>query len=224
MGWQDWRVVRDQHARRSTVKVLVRKGEAPQTAHVRVVLTQMPKPSFDSPQGILDATLKTAKQQCEKVTANPIRKAAEDLVFELRGYDCAGQKGERYLLQRIAFIGEWELQATYAPMSPMNDLPPSEKQRALKLLTSVTIVPGSNNGAHAGWFLITPPQEADGHYDATAPLSKWKIEEGAGSREKCQEVQAFLSSLAQKKGGPGDVEETKAAQCVSMDDPRLEAN
>jgi hypothetical protein len=109
-------------------------------------------------------------------------------------------------------------------MSPMDNLPSDEKQRALKLLTSVTIAPGSNTGAQAGWFLITPPQEANGHYDASAPLSKWKIEEGAGSREKCQEVQAFLGSLAQKKGAPGDIEEIKAAQCVSMHDPRLEAN
>jgi hypothetical protein len=224
MGWHDWRVVRDQHARRATVKVFVRTGEAPQTAKVRVVLTQMPKPTFDSPQSILDALLKTARQQCEKVSATPIRKSPQDLIFELRGFGCAGQKGERYLLQRIAFIGEWELQATYAPMTPMDDLPRAEKNRAIRLLASVTIAGGPNGGAESGWFLITPPQKADGHYDSSAPLSKWKIEEGAGSQAKCQEVQTFLTSVVQKKGGPGDLEQVRDARCIPMDDPRLDQN
>ena len=138
-GWEDWQVVRDQRAHRATVKVFVRKGEAPATAKVRVMLAQTPKPTFDSPQAILDALVQTAKHQCEKVSANSLRKSAEDLTYELRGFGCAGQKGERYLLQRIAFIGQWELQATYAPMGPTDNLPPSEKQQALKLLSSVTI-------------------------------------------------------------------------------------
>jgi hypothetical protein len=47
-------------------------------------------------------------------------------------------------LQRIAFIGEWELQVTYAPMSPDDNLPPAEKQQALKLLSSVTITQAAN--------------------------------------------------------------------------------
>ncbi len=224
MGWEDWHAVRDQHAHRATVKVFVRNGEAPQTAKVRVVLAQTPKPTFDSPQAILDTIVETAKRQCEKVTAHSIRKGAADLIYELRGYGCAGQKGERYLLQRIAFIGEWELQVTYAPMSPTDDLPPPEKERAIKLLSSATIVPGSSPATLTGWFLITPPPQANGHYDTSAPLSKWKIEEGAGTREKCREVQAFLTLRARKEGKPSDVEEVKDAWCVSMDDPRLEGN
>jgi hypothetical protein len=224
MGWEDWQVVRDQHADRATVKVFVRKGEAPATAKVRLVLAQRPKPTFDSPQAILGTIVQTAKQQCRKLSAKPLHKSAGDLTFELRGFGCAGQTGERYLLQRIAFIGPWELEATYAPMTPTDDLPASEKQQALKLLSSVTISPGTSSGADAGWFLITPPPQSDGHYDVSAPLSKWKIEEGAGSREKCERLQTFLKSAAPKQGQPADVEEVKDSRCVAMDDPRLEGN
>lgn len=224
MGWEDWQVVRDQHADRATVKVFVRKGEAPATAKVRLVLAQRPKPTFDSPQAILDTIVQTAKQQCRKISAKPLRKSTGELIFELRGFGCAGQTGERYLLQRIAFIGAWELEATYAPMGPTDDLPRPEKQQAIKLLSSVTISPGSNPGADAGWFLITPPQRSDGQYDVSAPLSKWKIEEGAGTRDKCRRLQAFLKSAAPRQGRPADIEEIKDARCVSMDDPRLEGN
>jgi hypothetical protein len=224
MGWEDWHVVRDQHADRATVKVLVRKGEAPATAKVRLVLAQRPKPTFDSPQAILDTIVQTAKQQCRKISAKPLRKSTGELIFELRGFGCAGQTGERYLLQRIAFIGSWELEATYAPMSPTDDLPPPEKQQAIKLLSSVTISPGPKVEADAGWFLITPPRLSNGHYDVSAPLSKWKIEEGAGTRDKCERLQTFLRSAAPKQGRPADIEEIKGSRCVPMDDPRLEGN
>jgi hypothetical protein len=222
IGWENWQVVRDQHAQHGTIRVLVPKGEAPATAKVRVVLVQGPKPSFDSPQAILDNIVQTAKQQCKKVSANAIRKSSDDLTFELRGYDCGGQTGERYLLQRIAFIKDWELRATYASMSPADNLPPPEKTQALKLLSSVTIVPLSSPKASAGWFLITPPKTSS-NYDTSAPLSKWKIEEGTGSREKCKELQAFLSSFVLKQGSAGDKEQVKDARCISMDDPKLEA-
>ena len=224
IGWEDWQVVREQHADRGTVKVFVRKGEAPATAKVRLVLAQRPKPTFDSPQAILDTIVQTAKQQCQKISAKPLSKSAGELIFELRGFGCAGQTGERYLLQRIAFIGHWELEVTYAPMSATDNLPPPEKQRAIKLLTSVTISPGSNPSAEAGWFLITPPELSNGHYGVTAPVSKWKIEEGAGSQDKCERLRTTLSSLALKQGQPADVEQVKAARCVSMDDPSLEGN
>ena len=93
IGWENWQVVRDQHAQRGTVRVLVPKGEAAATAKVRVVLVEGPKPNFDSPQAILDNIVQTAKQQCEKVSANPIRKSDDDLIYELRGYGCARPKG-----------------------------------------------------------------------------------------------------------------------------------
>jgi len=144
MGWEDWQVVRDQRAHRAMVKVFVRRGETPATAKVRVMVAQTPKPTFDSPQAIVDALVQTANHQCEKASANSLRKSADDLTYELRAFGCAGQKGERYLLQRIAFIGEWELQVTYAPMSPADNLPPTEKQQALKLLSSVTITQAAN--------------------------------------------------------------------------------
>ncbi len=66
MGWEDWQVVRDQRAHRATVKVFVRKGEAPATAKVRIVLAQTPKPTFDSPQAVVDALVHTADQQCQE--------------------------------------------------------------------------------------------------------------------------------------------------------------
>lgn len=75
-----------------------------------------------------------------------------------------------------------------------------------------------------GWFLITPPPQANGHYDPSAPLSKWKVEGGAGTREQCKETQALLSSRAVKENRPGDIEAVKNAQCVPMDDPRLQGN
>lgn len=224
IGWEDWQVVREQHAEGGTVKVFVHKGEAPATAKVRLVLAQRPKPTFDSPQAILDSILQTAKQQCHKVSAKPLRKSAAELIFELRGFDCAGQTGERYLLQRIAFIGQWELEATYAPMTPTDDLSAPDKRYAMKLISSVTIAPGSSPTADTGWFLITPPRKADGHFDDSVPLSKWKVEEGAGSQDKCERLRTVLGSLALKQGQPADVEEVKAARCVSMDDPRLEGN
>jgi hypothetical protein len=224
IGWEDWQVVREQHADRGTVKVYVRRGEAPATAKVRLVLAQRPKPTIDSPQAILDTIVQTAKQQCQKITAKPLSKSAGELIFELRGFGCAGQTGERYLLQRIAFIGQWELEATYAPMSPTDNLPPPEKQHAIKLLASVTISPGSSPSAETGWFLITPPKQSNGHYDTMAPASKWKIEEGAGSQDKCERLRTTLSSFALKQGQPADVEQVKAARCVSMDDPSLEGN
>jgi hypothetical protein len=228
IGWENWQVIRDQHAQRGTVRVLVPKGEAAASAKVRVVLIEGPKPTFDSPQAILDNIVQTAKQQCEKVSANPIRKSADDLIYELRGYGCGGQKGGHYLLQRIAVIKEWELRATYASMIPTDDLPPLEKAQAIQLLSSVTIVPtssipSSSPRASTSWFLITPPK-ASSHYDTSAPLSKWKVEEGAGSLAKCRELQAFLGSLVLKQGEPSDIEEVKAARCISVDDPGFDGN
>ena len=75
-----------------------------------------------------------------------------------------------------------------------------------------------------GWFLIAPPPQANGHYDASAPLSKWKIEGGAGTREQCKETQALLSSRAVKEDSASDIEAVKNAQCVPMDGPHLQGN
>ena len=144
-------------------------------------------------RAILDTIVRTAKQQCRKVSARSLIKGAGELIFELRGVGCAGQTGGRYLPQRIAFIGQSEIEATDA-------------------------------AADSGWFLITPPQKADGHFDDSVPLSKWKVEEGAGSQDECERLRATLSSLALKQGQPADIEQVKAARCVSMDDPRLEGN
>ena len=73
-----------------------------------------------------------------------------------------------------------------------------------------------------GWFLITPPLQANGRYDVFAPLSKWKIEGGAGSREQCVQTQALLSSRAARENNASDVEAVKSAKCVPMNDPQLE--
>jgi hypothetical protein len=74
-----------------------------------------------------------------------------------------------------------------------------------------------------GWFLITPPMHADGRYDTSAPISKWKVEGGAASLQECKDTQALLSSRATKEGRASDVEAVKDARCVSQEDPRLEA-
>jgi hypothetical protein len=105
---------------------------------------QTPRPNFPSPQTVLDNEVAHLKQQCKQVSTRTIRKAGANLIYELRGIGCPGQKGEHYLMTRIAFIGGWQLEATYAPMTPTDDLPPPEKERAVKLLSSVTIIPGSS--------------------------------------------------------------------------------
>ncbi|HLK88100.1 MAG TPA: hypothetical protein VKT27_16480 [Candidatus Binataceae bacterium] len=76
----------------------------------------------------------------------------------------------------------------------------------------------------AGWFLITPPLQANGRYDLAASLSKWKIEGGAGSREQCLQTRALLSARAAKENNPSDIEAVKSARCVPMNDPQLEGN
>jgi hypothetical protein len=144
MGWENLTVARDQHSPRVRVEVFVPKGVAPDAAKVRVVLVQTPRPNFPSPQTVLDNEVAHLKQQCKQVSTRTIRKAGANLICELRGIGCPGQKGEHYLMTRIAFIGGWQLEATYAPMTPTDDLPPPEKERAVKLLSSVTIIPGSS--------------------------------------------------------------------------------
>jgi hypothetical protein len=71
-------------------------------------------------------------------------KHSRPMCNELRGFGCAGEKGERHLLQRISSIGEWELQVIYAPMGPTDDLTLAEKQQALKLPSSGTIAQAAN--------------------------------------------------------------------------------
>ena len=140
MGWENWTVARDQHSPRVRVEVFVPKGVAPDAAKVRVVLVQTPRPNFPSPQTVLDNEVAHLKPQCKQVSTRTIRKAGANLIYDLRGIGCQGQKGEHYLLTRVAFIGDWQLEATYAPMTPTNDLSPPEKERAVKLLSSVTII------------------------------------------------------------------------------------
>ena len=222
IGWDDWQAVREQHNGRAMVRVFVPKGEAPATAKVRLVLALRPKPSIDSPQAILDTIVQTAKHQCQKISTKVLDKSAGELLFELRGIGCAGQSGERYLLQRIAFSGQWEIEATYAPMVSIDDLPARQKEHAIKLLSSISVSTRAIPAADSGWFLITPPEKADGHYDDSAGLSKWKVEEGAGSEDKCQRLRAALSSLALKQGSASDIEQVKASRCISMNDPRLD--
>ncbi len=224
IGWDAWQRVREQRSGRSMVEVFVPNGQAPATAKVRLVLVQKPKPGLDSPQTIFDGIVQTARQQCRRIEARKLSSSSSEVVFELRGFGCAGQVGERYLLQRIAFAGQWEIAGTYAPMTSMDDLPPQEKRHALELLASVRVARGTPASANGGWFLISPPRRPDGHFDASAPFSKWKVEEGAGSRDKCERLRAALSSMALKQGQPSDVEQVKAARCVAMDDPRLDNN
>jgi hypothetical protein len=77
--------------------------------------------------------------------------------------------------------------------------------------------------ALVGWYLMVPPQKPDGHLDASAPLSKWKI--GAafdnGDAQKCNEMIAVMEAHGLKLGVRREIEEGSTAQCVSSDDPRL---
>lgn len=78
--------------------------------------------------------------------------------------------------------------------------------------------------ALAGWYLLTPPLQDNGHFDTSAPLSEWRIQSGFGTGEDCKNTVAELSSKAMKEGRSGDADELKASQCVSTDDPRLKGN
>ena len=70
--------------------------------------------------------------------------------------------------------------------------------------------------------MITPPPQATGHYDTSAPLSKWKIEGGAASREECEQTRTLLSGRATKQGRASDIEAVKDARCVPQDNPALQ--
>ena len=76
--------------------------------------------------------------------------------------------------------------------------------------------------ALTGWFMITPPPLSTGHYDTSAPLSKWKIEGGAATREECEQTRTLLSGHATKQGRASDIEAVKDARCVAQDDPALQ--
>jgi len=78
--------------------------------------------------------------------------------------------------------------------------------------------------ALTGWYLMTPPTQAKGRYDTSAPLSKWRIEAGFGTGEECKKTLVLLSSRALKEGKPDDIEALKDAQCVATDDARLKGN
>jgi len=78
--------------------------------------------------------------------------------------------------------------------------------------------------ALAGWYLMTPPIQAKGRYETSAPLSKWRIEAGFGSSEDCKKTLVGLASRAREEGKTQDIEAVKDAQCVATDDSRLKGN
>ncbi len=75
-----------------------------------------------------------------------------------------------------------------------------------------------------GWYLMTPPQQASGHYDTAAPLSEWQIESGFATGEECRKTLTMLASRARKEGRADDIEKVKEARCVPTDDARLKEN
>lgn len=75
--------------------------------------------------------------------------------------------------------------------------------------------------ALTGWYLMTPPTQAKGRFDTSAPLSKWRIEAGFETGEECKKTLVLLSSRALKEGKPEDIEAVNNAQCVSMNDARV---
>jgi hypothetical protein len=78
--------------------------------------------------------------------------------------------------------------------------------------------------ALTGWYLMTPPPQAKGRYDKSAPLENWRIEAGFATGEDCRRTLSVLSSRAAKEGKSNDIEAVKDAQCVSTDDPRIKGN
>ena len=78
--------------------------------------------------------------------------------------------------------------------------------------------------ALTGWYLITPPPQANGHFDTSVPMSRWRIQSGFGTGDDCKKTVAELSSQALKQGNSADAEELKVSRCVSTDDPRLKGN
>jgi hypothetical protein len=90
--------------------------------------------------------------------------------------------------------------------------------------------------ALVSWYLIMPPS-----FDSTIPLSKWNRISTFDSIDKCasfkltvqQEIndpagQEKIRKEAAKTGTPWNsdlaISRSKAAQCVSTDDPRLKGN
>ncbi len=78
--------------------------------------------------------------------------------------------------------------------------------------------------ALGGWYLMTPPLQANGRYEKSAPLSRWRVESGFGSREDCMKTIADLIERASTQGRRDDAEELKVAKCVSTDDPRIKGD
>jgi hypothetical protein len=76
----------------------------------------------------------------------------------------------------------------------------------------------------AGWYLMTPPPEANGRYDTAAPLSEWRVEAGFATGEECRKTLTLLASRARQEGRAGDLEKVKNARCASTSDPRLKEN
>jgi hypothetical protein len=78
--------------------------------------------------------------------------------------------------------------------------------------------------ALTGWYLLTPPMNANRHYNRSAPLPDWHIEAGFPSGEDCRKTLAVLASRARAERSTADVEKVKEARCVSSDDPALKGN
>lgn len=71
---------------------------------------------------------------------------------------------------------------------------------------------------------MTPPLDANRHYDLAAPLSDWRIESGFATGDDCKKTLVILGSRARAEGRPDDIEKVKDARCVSTDDPRLKGS
>lgn len=76
-----------------------------------------------------------------------------------------------------------------------------------------------------GWYLMLPPWVAKGRFDASAPLSKWKISGRFNTGEQCKLVQKAVVDWYIDH--PNDKQASwfrslyGASRCVSANDPRL---
>jgi len=79
--------------------------------------------------------------------------------------------------------------------------------------------------ALVGWYLMQPPWVSHNTFDASAPLSRWKIATSFDSAADCEN---FLSSNGLYYRTHPNVKQADwfarlwgASQCIATDDPRL---
>lgn len=71
----------------------------------------------------------------------------------------------------------------------------------------------------AGWYLMIPPTAATS-YDASAPLSTWRVFSAHDHAYECEGAKFLNREGAKQKNDPIKAA-LDQAQCIATDDPRL---